>query len=201
MYFGFDMAQNRTTLRCDAGNAPERIQFQSDLGSGGGGARESWTRRQGWAAARHENGWPCCGRRGAYVMRRRGDHRGIGIAVTLNKRTTHADGVPADPHEIGRTSRDSHTRQVACASGDSESDADETQSCTLVKPANRGADTPSRTDTDAIGDEESLAVTDPRGDHHDPDSDCSAESVDCYAVGDYQPIADCQPIAVLVRGG
>ena len=62
---------------------------------------------------------------------------------------------------------------------------------------------PSRTDSDAIGDEESLAVTDPRGDHHDPDSHCSPESVDCHPVGDYQPIAECQPVAVgrLVRGG
>ena len=65
----------------------------------------------------------------------------------------------------------------------------------------------SRTDADAIGDEESLAVADPRGDHHDPDSHCSAESIDCHPVGDYQPIADCQPVAdrqpvaVLVRGG
>jgi hypothetical protein len=122
-------------------------------------------------------------------MRRRWEHRGIGIPITLSKPTTHADGVPADLHEVGS------------ASGDSQSDSDETESRTLIEPANRGADIPSRTDSDAIGDEESLAVADPRGDHHDPDSHCSAESVDYHPVGDYQPIADCQPVAVLVRGG
>ena len=58
-----------------------------------------------------------------------------------------------------------------------------------------------RTDSDAIGDDESLAVTDPRGDHHDPDSHCSPESVDCHPVGDCQPIAECKPVAVLFRGG
>ena len=110
-------------------------------------------------------------------MRRRWEHRGAGIAITLSKPTAHADGVPADPHEVGY------------APGDSQSDADETESRTLIEPANRGADSRSRTDTDAIGDEESLAVTDPRGDHHDPDSHCSAESIDCHPVGDYQPIA------------
>jgi hypothetical protein len=54
-----------------------------------------------------------------------------------------------------------------------------------------------------FGDEESLAVTDPRGDHHhrDPDSHGSAESVDCHSVGDYQRIADCKPVGVLVSGG
>jgi hypothetical protein len=123
-------------------------------------------------------------------MRRRWEHRGAGIAITLSKRTAHADGVRADLHEVGS------------APGDSQSDADETESRTLIEPANRGADTPSRTDIDAIGDEESLAVTNPRGDHyHDPDSHCSAESVDYYPVGDYQPIADCKPVAVLVRCG
>jgi hypothetical protein len=72
---------------------------------------------------------------------------------------------------------------------------------TLVEPANRRADTPSGTDTDAIGDEESLAVTDPRRAHHHPDSHCNAESVDCHPVGDDQPIADGKPVAVLVRRG
>ena len=122
-------------------------------------------------------------------MRRRWEHRRAGIAITLSKPTTHADGVHADRHEVGS------------APGDSQSDADETESRTLIEQANRGADTPSRTDTDAIGDEESLAVTDRRGDHHDPDSHCNAEPVDCHSVGDYQPIADCKPVAVLVRGG
>ena len=121
-------------------------------------------------------------------MRRRWHHRGVGSAITLSKPTAHADGVPADPHEVG------------CTPGNSQSNADETESRTLVEPANRGADTPSRTDIDAIGDEESLAVTDPQGDHRDPDSDCSAESVDCHSVGDYQRVADCKPIAVLIRG-
>ena len=116
-------------------------------------------------------------------MRRRWDHRGAGTAITLSKPTAHADGVPADPHEVGS------------APGDSQSNGNETESRTLIEPANRGADTPSRTDTDVIGDEESLAVTDPRGDHPDPDSHCSAESVDCHPVGDYQPIADCKPVA------
>jgi hypothetical protein len=122
-------------------------------------------------------------------MRRRWEHRGPGIAITLSKPTAHSYGLHADPHEVG------------CAPGDSQSNADETESRTLIEQANRGADTPSRTDTDAIGDEESLAVTDPRGDHHDPDSHCSAESVDGHPVGDYQPIADCKPVAVLVRCG
>ena len=122
-------------------------------------------------------------------MRRRWEHRGVGTAITLSKPTADADGVSADPYEVGS------------APGDSQSNTDETESRTLIEPTNRGADTPSRIDTDAIGDQESLAVTDPRGDHRDPDSHCNAESVDCNPVGDYQPIADCQPIAVLVRGG
>ena len=56
---------------------------------------------------------------------------------------------------------------------------------------------------DAIGDEESLAVTESRGDQHDhdPDSHCSTESVDCHPVGDCQSLADCQPFAVPVSGG
>ena len=110
-------------------------------------------------------------------------------AITLSKPTAHADGVPADPHEVGP------------APGDSKFNADETESRNLLEPANRGTDTPSRTQT-PIGNEESLAVTDPRGDHRDRDSHVSAESVDCHPVGDYQPIADCEkPVAVLVRGG
>ena len=104
-------------------------------------------------------------------MRRRREHRGVGIAITLSKPTAYADGVSADSHEVG------------CAPGDPQSDADETESGTLIEPANRGADRPARTDSDAIGDEESVAVADPRGDHHDPDSHCSAESVDCHPVG------------------
>jgi hypothetical protein len=112
-----------------------------------------------------------------------------GSTITLSKPTAHADGVPAEPREIGS------------APGDCQSNADRTESRGLIEPANRGADTPSRTDTDAIRDEESLAVTDPRGDHLDPDSHCSAESVHCHPVGDYQPIADCKPVAVLSRGG
>ena len=82
-----------------------------------------------------------------------------------------------------------------------KSNADKTESRTLIEPVHRGADTVSRTDSDAIGDRESLAVTDPRGDHHDPDSHCSPESVDCHPVGDRQPIAECKPVAVLLRGG
>ena len=134
-------------------------------------------------------------------MRRRWKHRGAGIALTLSKPSAHAGGVSAEPHEVG------------CAPGDSQSDADETKSRTLIEPANRGADSLARTDNDAIGDQESFAVADPRGDHHDPDSHCSAESVDCHPIGDYQSIAeyqriaDCQriadwePVAVLVRRG
>jgi hypothetical protein len=99
-------------------------------------------------------------------MRRRWDHRGLGTAITLSKPTAHADGVPADPHEVDS------------APGDSQSNADETDSRTVIQPANRGADAPSKTDIDAIDNEESLAVTDPPGDHHDPDGHCSAESVD-----------------------
>ena len=105
------------------------------------------------------------------------------------------DGVPADPHEVGY------------APGDSQSDAEGTESRSLIEPASRGTDTHAGTDThtgtdsDAIGGDESLAVTDPRGDHDDPDSHRSAESVDCHPVGDDQRIAECQPVAVLVRGG
>ena len=127
-------------------------------------------------------------------MRWRWSHRSVGIAVTLSKPAAHTDGVPADSHEVGY------------APGDSQSDAEGTESRTLIEPINGGADSfsgtdSSRTDSDAIRGDESVAVTDPRGDHHDPDSDCSPESVDCHPVGDYQPIADCKPVAVLVRGG
>lgn len=106
-------------------------------------------------------------------MRRRWERRGARTAITLSKPTAHADGVPADPYEVGS------------APGDSQSNADETESRTLSEPANREVDTPSRTDTNAIGDEESLAVTDPRGDHHDSDCYGSPESVDGHPIGDY----------------
>ena len=122
-------------------------------------------------------------------MHWRWDHRGFGVAITLSKPTAHADGVPAEPHEVG------------CAPGDFQSSADKTESRTLIEPANRGADADSGTDSDGIGDEESLAVTDPRGDHHDPDSHYSPKSVDCHPVGHYQRIAESKPVAVLVRGG
>jgi hypothetical protein len=118
-------------------------------------------------------------------MRWRWQHRGIGSAITLSKPTAHTDCVPADHHQVGS------------AHGDSQSNADETESRTLIEPTNRGADSPSRTDVGAIGDGESLAVTDPRADHHDPDPDshCCAEPVDCNPVGDHQPIVDGKPIA------
>jgi hypothetical protein len=131
-------------------------------------------------------------------MRRWWQHRGIGSAFPLSKPTAHADGVPADPHEVGRTL------------SESQSNADETESRTLIEPTNTGADRRSRTDIGAIGDAESLPVTSPRGDHHDrdPDSDChgadgdcSAEPVNCHPVGDDQSIADCKPIALTVTGG
>ena len=112
--------------------------------------QESWIRRQVWNAG-HKNGWLCCGDYGAHVICRRWEHRRAGIAITLSKPTAHADGVSADHHEVG------------CAPGDPQSDADEAESGTLIEPANRGADCLSRTDIDAIGDEESLAVADPRG--------------------------------------
>src|SRR6476659_4759353 len=155
---------------------------------GGRGVQGSWIGRQVWNAG-HENGWLCCGHRGAHVMRRRWEHRGPGIAITLSKPTAHSYGLHADPHEVG------------CAPGDSQSNADEAESRTLVERANTGADTSTGTNTDAIGDEESVAAADPRRDHHDPDSHCCAESVDHHPDGDYQPIADCQPIAVVIRRG
>ena len=74
-------------------------------------------------------------------MRRRWDHRGAGIAIALGKPIAHADGVLADLHEVGSPP------------GDSQSDADETESRILIGPAAREADTPSRTDTDATGGE------------------------------------------------
>lgn len=122
-------------------------------------------------------------------MRWRWEHRGASIAITLSKPTTHADGVPADSNEVGS------------APGDSQSDADETEPRTLIESANREADIRSRTDADATGDEESLAVADRRGDHDDPDSHCSPESVDCHPVGHYQRIAECESVAVPVGGG
>ena len=57
-------------------------------------------------------------------MRWRWDHRGAGIAITLSKPTAHADSVLADPHEVGY------------APGDSQSNADRTESRTLIEPAN-----------------------------------------------------------------
>lgn len=82
--------------------------------------------------------------------------------------------------------------QVGSAHGDSQSNADEAESRTHIEPTNRGGDSLSRTDVDAISDGESLAVTDPRADHRDPDPDshCCTEPVDCHPVGDHQPIAD-----------
>jgi len=186
VYFGFDMAQPERRYDVAPVTRAGAYLISNRRCIGGRGVQESWIRRQGWNAG-HEDGWLCCGHRGAHVMRRRWDHRGAGIAITLSKPTAHADGVSADPHEVGS------------APGDSQSNSDETESRTLIEPANRGADTPSRTDSDAIGDEESLAVTDQRGDH-DPDSHCNAESVDYHPGGDYQPIADCKPVAVLIRG-
>jgi hypothetical protein len=119
-------------------------------------------------------------------MRRRWDYRGVGSAITHSKPTAYANGVPADRHEVG------------CALGDSQSDADETESGTLVEPANRRADRPSR--IGAIGDQDCLTVTSPYGVHRDPDSDRSTEFVHCHPVGDCQRIADCQPVAVLISG-
>lgn len=58
-------------------------------------------------------------------MRRRWDYRGVGSAIPLSKPTAHADGVPAGTHEVG------------WAPGNSESDADETKSRTLIERANR----------------------------------------------------------------
>ena len=122
-------------------------------------------------------------------MRWRWEHRGAGIAITLSQSTGHADGVSADAREVGY------------ASGDSQSDAERTESRTLIEPINRGADSfsttdSSRTDSDAIRGDESVAVTDPRGDHQDPDSHRRPESVDCHPVGDYQPIAERKPVAI-----
>jgi hypothetical protein len=82
-------------------------------------------------------------------MRGRRDHRAASIAIRLSRPTAHADGVPADAHQVG------------CAPRDSQFDAHETESCALIEPANRRADTPSRIDAETIGDEGSLAVTDP----------------------------------------
>ena len=193
--FGVDMARperryDMASVRGPAG--PYLVSIRRCIGGRGG--QESWIRRENGNAG-HENGWLCFGPRRAHFMRWRWEHRGVGIALTLSKPTAHADGVRADPHDVGY------------APGDSQSDAEGTESRTLIEPAVRGADprprtdTHSRTDSDAVGDEESLAVTDSRGDHHDPDSHCSPESVDCHPVRDYQRIAECKPVAVLVRGG
>ena len=73
-------------------------------------------------------------------MRRRWKHRGAGTAISLSKPTAHADAVPADPDEVGS------------APGDPPSNADEAESRTLIDPANRGVNTSSRIDTDAVGD-------------------------------------------------
>jgi hypothetical protein len=70
------------------------------VASGGRGGQKSWIRRRGWHAG-HEHGWLGCGCRCAYVMRWRWQHRGIGSAITLSKPTAHADGVPADLHQVG----------------------------------------------------------------------------------------------------
>ena len=126
-------------------------------------------------------------------MHWRWQHRGAGIAITLSQSTAHADGVSADAREIGH------------APGDSQSDAEGPESRPLIEPDNGGADSfsridSSRTDSDAIGSDESVAVTDPRGDHH-PDGHCRPKSVDCHPVGDYQSIAERQPLAVLGPGG
>jgi hypothetical protein len=67
---------------------------------GGRGVQESWIRRQVWNAG-HKNGCLCCGDYGAHVMCRRREHRRACIAITLSKPTAHADGVSADPHEVG----------------------------------------------------------------------------------------------------
>ena len=62
-------------------------------------------------------------------MHWRWQHRGAGIAITLSKPAAHADGVPADSHEIG------------CAPGDSQSDAEGPESRTHIEPVSSGADT------------------------------------------------------------
>ena len=165
-----------------------RPVFESELASGGQGAQESWNRWQLWAAAGHENGWPQCGRRCAHFMRRRWDHRGVGSAITLRKPSAHADGVPAGPHEVAYTP------------GNSQSDADETESGTLVEPANRGVDSPStgrhrRHRRPRIPRGHQSARRPPR-----PRQYFSTESVDCHTVGDCQRVADSQPIAVLICG-
>ena len=152
--FGVDMARPERRYDVASVRGPAGPSLVSNRRCiGGRGGQESWIRRQGGNAG-HENGWLCFGPRRAHFMRWRWEYRGVGIAVTLSKPTAHADGVPADPHDVGY------------APGDSQSDAEGTESRTLIEPAIRGADRPrtdtrSRTDSDAIGDEESLAVTDP----------------------------------------
>ena len=130
-------------------------------------------------------------------MRWRWNHRGLSNAIAFSKRTAHTDGVRADSH------------QVSYAFGGSQSNSDKTKSGTLIKPADGGTDADSGTDRDAIGDGGSLAVTDPAGDHYDPDrhrspgdsdSDCSPESVDGHPVRGCQPIAECEPVAVPIHG-
>jgi hypothetical protein len=132
---------------------PDLVWFQRRC-IGGRGGQGSWSRRQGWNAG-HQVGWLCGGLRPAHFLRWRWEHRGAGIAITLSKPAAHADGDSADSIEVGY------------APGRSQSDAEGPESRTLIEPANGGADSfsgtdSSRTDSDAIGDQQSLPVTDPR---------------------------------------
>ena len=134
------------------------------------------------------------GHRRAHVMRWRWDHRGAGIAITLSKPTAHADGVLADPHEVGY------------APGDSQSNADENR--VRERSSSRPTEEPTPTQEPTATRSATMNPSrspDPRGDHYDPDSHCSPENVDCHPVGDdqpvaTQPIAERKPVAVLVRG-
>jgi hypothetical protein len=188
VHFGFGVAQPERRYDVMPVTRAGAYPVSSRRCIGGRGVHDGWIRRQGWSAT-PENGWVCRSHRGSDIMRQRWEHRGSGIAITLSQPTANTDGVTADPHQVGS------------ATGDSQSDADETESRILIEPADRAAETPSRTDTDAIGDEESLAAADPRRDHHDPDSHCGAECVDHHPDGECQPIADCQPIALVDRRG
>ena len=179
--FGFDMAQSERRYDVTPVTRLEAY-LVSNRRCIGVGVQESWIRRQvleRWS----ENGWLCCGHRGAHVVRRRWDHRGAGIAITFSKPAAHADGVTCRlPRGRRRALRFpvQHRRNRVR---------------TLIKPANRGADTPSRADTDAIGDEEpSRSPIREETTTTRPDRHCSPESVDCHPVGDYQPVADCKPI-------
>ena len=169
----FDMAQPERRYDVTPVTRAGAYLVATRVASGGRGGQKSWIRRRGWHAG-HEHGWF------AVAVAALTSCAGGGNIEGSAAPSRSASQLPTPTVSLPTPTRSAQRPEVPSPTPTKPSPA------RLIEPANRGADSLSRTDVDAIGDEESLAVTDPRGDHHrDPDSHFRSEYVDCHPVGDY----------------